>query len=60
MLLQLHQPAYEALLAETGDSERYFVRAVDRFGHCTVSGDEIVGSFAELVAWQETGVRPTD
>ena len=34
--------------------------AVDRFGHCTVSGDEIFRSFAELVAWQETGIRPTD
>jgi pimeloyl-ACP methyl ester carboxylesterase len=57
--LQLHQPAYEALLAETGDAERYFVRTFDRFGHCQVSPDEIFGSFAELVAWQRTGVRPT-
>ena len=48
----------------TGDSERNFVRAfvrtIDRFSRCDVSGGEIFSGFAELLAWRETGVRLTD
>lgn len=56
--LQRHQPVFEQLLLERGDSDQYVVRAVDRFGHCTLSPDEILAGFDDLVLWSRTGVVP--
>ena len=58
--LALHQPAYEALLERRGNQDRYFVRAIDRFGHCTFGIDEILIALEDLVEWTETGVRPVE
>jgi len=49
---------YEALVEASGNGDFLLRRTIDRFGHCEVTPDEIFGSFAELVGWAETGVRP--
>ena len=49
---------YEALVQASGNGEYLLRRVVDRFGHCTLSPQEIFGSFADLVTWAETGMRP--
>jgi hypothetical protein len=49
---------YEALVQASGNGEYLLRRTVDRFGHCTLSPQEIFGSFADLVTWAETGMRP--
>lgn len=56
--LDLHQPVYQQLLEENGDAERYFVRTVDRYGHCNIQVDEFLTSLDDLVEWSNTGVRP--
>lgn len=49
---------YEALLANHGDGDLLETRYVDRFGHCTLSADEILAALDDLVKWVETGERP--
>ena len=49
---------YQALVEASGNGDFLLRRTVDRFGHCTLSPQEIFGSFADLVAWVETGMRP--
>lgn len=49
---------YQGLVEASGNSDFLLRRTVDRFGHCTLSPQEIFGSFADLVAWVETGMRP--
>ena len=49
---------YETLVEASGNGDFLLRRTVDRFGHCTLSPQEIFGSFADLVAWVETGMRP--
>ena len=56
--LQRHQSVFEQLLLEKGYSDQYVVRAVDRFGHCTFSPDEILAGFDDLVRWSHTRVPP--
>ena len=56
--LDLHQPVYQKLLEENGDAERYFVRVVDRYGHCNIGIEEFLTSLDDLVEWSNTGVRP--
>lgn len=57
--LERHQPVFEELLVQSGEQDLYAVRAVERFGHCTLSNDEILASFDDLVVWSRTGVKPT-
>lgn len=49
---------YQALAEAGGNGDFLLRRTVDRFGHCTLTPQEIFGSFADLVAWVETGMRP--
>ncbi|HSM31575.1 MAG TPA: hypothetical protein VK854_12825 [Woeseiaceae bacterium] len=49
---------YEALIEASGNGDFLLRRTVDRFGHCTLTVQEIFGSFADLVTWVETGIRP--
>lgn len=56
--LQRHQPVFEQLVMKKGNQDQYLVRAVDRFGHCAFSPDEILASFDELVLWTEKGLKP--
>jgi pimeloyl-ACP methyl ester carboxylesterase len=50
---------YEALVESTGNGEYYHRRVIDRFGHCAFSFAELMGGFADLVNWVETGVKPS-
>jgi pimeloyl-ACP methyl ester carboxylesterase len=54
-----HEPAYEAIVDAAGNSDLLVQRAVDRYGHCALSGPETVAAFLDLVNWVETGVAPT-
>lgn len=49
---------YEALVNEKGYGDYLVRRVVDKAGHCEFSGGDIFFSFAQLVAWAETGIRP--
>ncbi len=49
---------YESLVAANGASEYLLRRVIDRAGHCAFAADEIFGSFADLVGWAESGIRP--
>jgi hypothetical protein len=49
---------YEALVNNTGNGEYYHRRVIDRFGHCAFTFEEVMGGFADLVNWVETGVKP--
>lgn len=49
---------YQALVEASGNGDFLLRRTVDRFGHCTLSPQEIFGGFADLVAWVQTGMRP--
>ena len=49
---------YQTLVDASGNGDFLLRRTVDRFGHCTLTPQEIFGSFADLVAWVETGMRP--
>jgi pimeloyl-ACP methyl ester carboxylesterase len=49
---------YEALVNSTGNGEYYHRRVIDRFGHCAFTFEEVMGGFADLVNWVETGAKP--
>lgn len=53
-----HETAYAARVASAGKSNLLLQRSVNRFGHCGVTIAETVDSFADLVDWVETGVKP--
>jgi fermentation-respiration switch protein FrsA (DUF1100 family) len=55
---QLLYPAYQSVLAATGNEHRFVTRLVDRFGHGTFNADEVLESFQDLVIWAETGTAP--
>lgn len=54
----LNNDKYEALVHASGNGDYLLRRVVDRFGHCTLTPQEIFGSFADLVIWAESGIRP--
>jgi pimeloyl-ACP methyl ester carboxylesterase len=53
-----HFPAYQAVLAETGNQHLFHTRLIDRFGHCSLSTDEVFGAFQDLETWADTGTPP--
>ena len=55
---QIHFPACQALLAETGNEHLFETRLVDRFGHCILSTDEISDAFQDVVDWAAAGTSP--
>ncbi len=55
-----HEAAYARIVAAAGASRFLVQRAVDRYGHCAFTADEMVGAFLDLRGWVETGVPPTD
>jgi pimeloyl-ACP methyl ester carboxylesterase len=55
---QFHFPAYQSVLAETGNAHLFETRLIDRFGHGEISADEVMESFHDLVIWAETGTVP--
>jgi len=54
-----HEPMYAAKAADAGRSTNLVQRTVDRFGHCTFTGTEMLTAFGQLVAWVELGVVPS-
>lgn len=53
-----HEPMYAGKVAAAGMSANLVQRSVDRFGHCTFTGQETLQAFADLVAWAEHGIVP--
>jgi hypothetical protein len=54
----LNNDKYEALVQASGNGDYLLRRVVDRSGHCNLTPQEIFGSFADLVNWAESGIRP--
>jgi pimeloyl-ACP methyl ester carboxylesterase len=62
-----HEDVYEGLVAAEGDPDMFVRRTVTTplYGHCTFGNTTeenvatIVASFLDLVAWVDTGVKPT-
>jgi hypothetical protein len=54
-----HEAAYAQLALEAGGSDMLVQRAVDGSGHCAFPVEEQLGAFLDLVAWVETGLKPT-
>lgn len=55
---QLHFPAYQSVLAATGNEHLLVTRLFDRFGHCGLTTDEVMESFHDLATWARTGTVP--
>jgi pimeloyl-ACP methyl ester carboxylesterase len=53
-----HENLYAALVAAAGRSDWLLQRAVNRWGHCTMTTDEVLGAFTALETWVPTGQRP--
>ena len=49
---------YESRVIAAGSGDFLLRRVVDRAGHCAFGPSEIFGSFADLIAWAESGIRP--
>jgi hypothetical protein len=49
---------YAALVRDNGAEDFLLRRVIDRAGHCNFEPAEIFGSFADLVGWAESGIRP--
>jgi pimeloyl-ACP methyl ester carboxylesterase len=54
-----HQSSYANLVAASGNSNLFFQRSIDRYGHCNFTPEEMGAAFGELVAWVEFGLPPT-
>jgi hypothetical protein len=54
-----HQASYHVSVEEHGGDAFLAERAIDRYGHCTFTPDELGAAFAALVGWVEFGVPPT-
>jgi pimeloyl-ACP methyl ester carboxylesterase len=53
-----HETVYAATVAAAGQSSMLLQRSINRYGHCTFTGPEMIGAFQALVGWVTTGVRP--
>jgi pimeloyl-ACP methyl ester carboxylesterase len=49
---------YALLVGDNGAEDFLLRRVIDRAGHCNFEPAEIFGSFADLVGWAESGIRP--
>lgn len=53
-----HENQYAALVAAAGRSDWLVQRAVNRWGHCTMTTSEVLDAFTALETWVQTGQRP--
>lgn len=53
-----HENMYAALVAAAGRSDWLVQQSVDRWGHCTMTSDEVLAAFTTLETWVATGLRP--
>ena len=53
-----HEAMFAAAVAAAGRSQLLVQQPIDRWGHCTFTGEEIQMAFGGLVQWVETGVKP--
>lgn len=53
-----HENLYAALVAAAGRSDWLVQRSVNRWGHCTMTTDEVLEAFTALETWVQTGQRP--
>ena len=54
----VHEAMFAAAVAAAGRSQLLVQQPIDRWGHCTFTGEEIQMAFGGLVQWVETGVKP--
>ncbi len=56
----VHEPAYAAAVNDQGASQFLVQRTVNRFGHCAMYPNEILGTFDDLWKWvADPTARPT-
>jgi pimeloyl-ACP methyl ester carboxylesterase len=53
-----HETMFAAMVAGAGRSGLLTQVAIDRWGHCTFTPDEVQAAFDSLLQWVETGVKP--
>lgn len=53
-----HEAILAAKTAAAGSSGNLLQRTVDRYGHCTFTGAEMLTALGDLAVWVETGIKP--
>lgn len=54
-----HETRFGVLTAQAGSSGWVVQRAIDRYGHCNFTPQEVLTAFSELFIWVKAGVVPT-
>jgi pimeloyl-ACP methyl ester carboxylesterase len=54
-----HTVRFGALTAQAGASNLVVQRAIDRYGHCAFTPQEVLTAFSDLFIWVKAGVAPT-
>jgi len=55
-----HETILGTLAATAGSSGNLLQRSVDRYGHCTFTGAEMLTALGDLASWVDTGVKPAN
>lgn len=55
-----HETILGTRAATAGSSGNLLQRSVDRYGHCTFTGAEMLTALGDLASWVDTGVKPTN
>ena len=53
-----HEALYQAKVSQRGRQDFLLQRSKDSYGHVNFSGAELLGAFADLVAWVNSGQKP--
>ena len=53
-----NENVYAGLVPAAGRSDWLVQRAVNRWGHCTMTTSEVLDAFTALETWVQTGQRP--
>lgn len=53
-----HQGLFAAKVATANRQGLLVQREYNRFGHCTFTGEEMIGGISDLVLWAERGIKP--
>lgn len=53
-----HEGLLAANAAQAGSTANLLQRSVDRYGHCTFTGPEMLTALGDLATWVETGIKP--
>jgi pimeloyl-ACP methyl ester carboxylesterase len=53
-----HEAAYAEIVAQAGATPMLQQIPIERYGHCQFELPEVIGAFAGLATWVETGINP--